>query len=101
MNFPLCKIFFEYLIYDKKPFSYKKNIYVGYVSIFKKNISKIDISRIFDKYGLVLSKVLHKKDSIFTKNPNSTNNIMIYAFFRSRLKISNKKFLEISSELNA
>ena len=33
----------------------------------KKNISKIDISRIFDKYGLVLSKVLHKKDSIFTK----------------------------------
>jgi hypothetical protein len=100
INFPLCKIFFKYLINSEIPEKLNKNDYIGYFSVFKKKIENQKINRIFNKYNLLYLKTIHKKDSIYQQIPSSTNNIMIYIFFKSNKEINKKNFYNISTELN-
>ena len=101
LNYPICKIFFNYLKNNQwKKFSKKDFIYVGYISFFKKKTNLSIIKKIFKKYNLKYLETINKKDSSFSITPNSTKNIMKYIFYNSRKEISISDFKNISDELN-
>lgn len=100
IDYALSKIFFKYLVYDIKPPTIYKKLYVGYISVFKKKLNKSKIKKILTKHNLKLLEIIDKKDSISSERICSTRNINKYLFYKSPVQISIHNFKKISKQIN-